>query len=62
MPSPNDTFYNIKRLHVLFAISAVLRLASVGLLRFIREPRRSLRSAGGDALEDSLPRPGAPED
>lgn len=49
-------------LHVLFAISAVLRLASVGLLRFIREPRRSLRSAGGGALEGSLPRPGAPED
>lgn len=36
-------------LHVLFAISATLRLASAGLLRFIREPRRSLgRGAAAD--------------
>jgi len=33
-------------LHVLFAASAVLRLASLTLLRFIREPQRVLNAAG----------------
>ena len=43
---------SIVPLHVLFAVSAVLRLSSVVLVRLIREPRRTLRPAA----ESQLPR------
>ncbi len=48
-------------LHVLFVISATLRLASVALVRLIREPRRLLRPPGRGRATDLSNSPEPPE-